>query len=118
MDNYFLYIHKNKVNGKVYVGITGKKDVSSRWRKDGSGYRGSYFYNAILKYGWDNFEHIVLYSNLTKEDAIRLEQETISKFNSNNRKYGYNLTSGGEITTYNEEARRRIREKCLGRKSI
>ena len=57
-NNYIVYIHKNKVNNKVYVGITSNPE--KRFRKDGSGYRSQpIFWNAIKKYGWDNFDHIV-----------------------------------------------------------
>ena len=65
--NYIIYLHRNKINGKCYVGQT-CEDPVARWRLDGSGYRNQQcFYNAIQKYGWDNFEHIVLEENLTVE---------------------------------------------------
>jgi predicted GIY-YIG superfamily endonuclease len=32
-----VYMHKNKTNGKVYIGIT-SRDVKDRWGLDGSGY--------------------------------------------------------------------------------
>ena len=43
-----IYLHKNKVNGKVYIGQT-CQDVLKRW-DNGKGYiTSSKFYNAILK---------------------------------------------------------------------
>lgn len=94
-NNYTVYMHKNKINGKVYVGITYQK-TKYRWRKNGIGYKKQKFYNAIKKYGWDNFEHIILFENLTFEEACLKEQELIKKYNSNNRNYGYNHSIGGD----------------------
>ena len=55
---YYVYIHTCKVNGKKYVGVTGR-NPESRW-KEGRGYKtNKHFYSAILKYGWTNFEHEV-----------------------------------------------------------
>ena len=36
---YYVYIHKNKINGKIYVGQTCKKEANDRWR-NGKGYSG------------------------------------------------------------------------------
>ena len=92
--NYTVYMHKNKINGKVYIGIT-KQKINSRWRK-GKGYKNCKFRNAIDKYGWDNFEHIILFEHLSKENACNKEIELIKKYNSNNRNFGYNISTGGD----------------------
>lgn len=92
---YTVYMHRNKINQKVYIGITGQKPYV-RWN-NGIGYHGSYFANAIKKYGWNNFEHIILFSNLTKEEACKKEQEFINLFNATDSNYGYNIAIGGEI---------------------
>lgn len=92
---YTVYMHKNKINGKVYIGITSQKP-EVRWN-NGIGYRKTYFHNAIKKYGWDNFEHIILFSNLTRSEAIEKEIDLIQIFNSTNQEYGYNIATGGEI---------------------
>lgn len=66
MRIYSVYVHRNKINGKQYFGLT-KQSPEMRW-KNGLGYQTQErFYRAIQKYGWDNFEHIVLYSNLISE---------------------------------------------------
>lgn len=93
---YLLYIHENKINGKVYVGITSKENPEKRWLK-GNGYKGSYFYNAIQKYGWDGFEHKVLFRNLSQQEAFNLEKRMISDLKANDRKYGYNIADGGNF---------------------
>lgn len=57
-----------------------------------------YFSNAIKKYGWDNFEHEVLFTNLTKEDAEKKEIELI-KDNNCKVPNGYNISDGGCINS-------------------
>lgn len=91
---FSVYVHKNKINNKVYVGIT-STDVEKRW-ENGNGYRKQYIYNDIKKYGWDNFTHEVLFTNLSLEQAQAKEIELIKKFNSNDERYGYNKTIGGD----------------------
>lgn len=54
MNNYVLYKHTNRHNGKVYIGIT--NNVSRRWRNNGIEYKPqkgntSRFWNAIKNMG-------------------------------------------------------------------
>lgn len=92
--NYKIYIHKNKINNKIYVGQT-KQSLNHRWN-NGNGYINCpYFYKAIQKYGWENFEHILLESYLTKDEANVKEQYYIKYYNSSNPDFGYNISAGG-----------------------
>ena len=81
-------------NNKVYVGIS--SNIEKRWAANGYYYHLSdtVFSRALKKYGWDNFEHIIIKSSLNKEDAILLEKELISYYKSINK--CYNITDGGE----------------------
>lgn len=91
---YCVYKHTSP-SGKVYIGIT-KQTASERW-KNGLGYRSSpHFWSAIQKYGWENFSHEILFSNLCEEDACLTEQRIIAECNSMNRAFGYNERSGGQ----------------------
>lgn len=91
---YTLYMHKNKINNKVYIGITSQK-IYKRWC-GGNGYRKNpYFWNAINKYGWDNFEHIILHENLNKKEAEVEEIKAIEQYDSTNPEKGYNISVGG-----------------------
>ena len=93
-----VYIHTSP-NGKKYIGITSAKP-KSRWGASGAGYKTQkLFYRAIQKYGWDNFLHEVIKGELTEEDAKALEIELISLYESNNPKFGYNVSSGGDNST-------------------
>lgn len=112
MLDYTVYMHENIINNKKYIGITSQK-TKERWR-NGNGYKGCIsFYNAIQKYGWDNFNHIILYTNLTKKEAEDKEIELISKYKTNNKKYGYNICSGGNGTpshTVSEATKDKLRK--------
>lgn len=99
--NYCVYKHICP-NGKVYIGITSQNPLR-RWR-EGNGYiHNDYFYNAILKYGWDNIRHEILFSNLTEEEACEKELELIAEYKSNQREFGYNICDGGNINHFTDE---------------
>ena len=94
--SYLVYKHTNKINGKVYIGQT-SKTIEERSGHNGNNYtHSSLFYSAICKYGWENFFHEVLEDNLTSDEASEREKYYIKLYRSNEREYGYNLTSGGE----------------------
>lgn len=112
---YSVYCHQNKINGKKYFGITCKVP-KYRWGRDGHEYAPYYFGRAVAKYGWDNFEHIILYSGLNKETAIMFEKYLIAEFNTQNDIFGYNLTSGGDgVESPAEEVRRKLSENNKGK---
>lgn len=95
---YTIYLHKNIINNKVYIGQT-CQSPKDRW-KNGAGYAScKYFYAAIQKYGWENFEHIILeQGEFTQKAANIIEQYYIKKYDSTNPKKGYNITKGGNNT--------------------
>ena len=110
--SYWVYIHTCKANGKKYVGVTGR-NPESRW-KEGRGYKtNKHFYSAILKYGWDNFQHEVFEVD-SKEEMYRKEVELISFYHSNDPEFGYNNSSGGEYShlgcKHSEETRKKLKE--------
>lgn len=110
---YAVYLHENMVNGKKYVGIT-SLPVEKRW-KGGSHYENnSHFRSAIEKYGWDKFSHKIVFSNLTREEAINAEMSLIRDMDLMNPSKGYNKTSGGEHPRVSEETRIKLREIRLG----
>lgn len=120
MNNYTVYMHvlpKNvsgKENDLVYIGITRVKPIQ-RWA-NGNGYAPNIrFFNAIKKYGWEQFEHVILFENLSEEDAKQKEIELIAKFNSTNRKFGYNVSPGGNIVS--KETALKISQAQMGEKN-
>ena len=116
-NTYCIYIHTNKINKKVYIGQTKLKPYSKRWGKNGSYYSGcTYFYAAIQKYGWKNFEHNILEDNLTLTEANEKEKYYIQKYNSTDPNFGYNISKGGYNYIMSEDTKRKISEVCKGRK--
>lgn len=116
---YKIYAHINKISGKIYIGQTCYKNINQRWRY-GEGYKHSpHFYNAIQKYGWDNFEHIILFENICGyELADVIERELIKKYQSNNPKYGYNISDGGSYgKKLTDETKNKIRITKIGSKN-
>ena len=105
---YCVYVHTNKVNGKRYIGITSMLP-EKRWAK-GRGYRSNVlFYRAIQKYGWESFEHSVLFDGLTREEAYAKEIELISTFKASNPRFGYNIDKGGNGSNrITEETRKKL----------
>lgn len=89
---YCVYMHRFP-NGKVYIGMTSKRP-ESRWG-NGCGYRTQNVFRPILKYGWDNIEHIILFDGLSKTEAENKEIELISLYRSAEPEYGYNIDLGG-----------------------
>lgn len=109
MKEYIVYRHTSP-NGKVYIGITCQLPCR-RWAR-GKGYRNNWhFYNAIQKYGWDNFTHEVLYTGLSNEDAARIEADLIARHRSTEKQYGYNRDPGNGVRhEVSEETRRKLSE--------
>lgn len=107
-----VYMHINKVNGKKYIGQA-KGNPKNRWNK---GYKNcTVFYNAIQKYGWNNFEHIVLVNGLTIDEANLCEQIFIALYDTTNRKLGYNLQSGGKNCNQSKETKLKISNSNIGK---
>lgn len=117
MKEYSLYIHTNKVNGKRYIGIT-RQDPEQRWGSSGSNYKESPHLNsAISKYGWDNFEHRIVHSGMTKDDACLLEKHYINYYKSQDKRYGYNIYEGGTAPSLPQETREKISHRLMGNKN-
>lgn len=115
---YTVYKHTSPSN-KVYIGIT-SRDVRLRWGY-GYGYQSnSHFWKAIQKYGWNNFKHEIVATNLTKVAACELERQLIKQYSSNHPNFGYNLSSGGELSGIgvkcSDEKKQKISESRLGEK--
>ena len=74
---YTVYCHRNKTNGFEYIGMTGRS-IEVRWQNKKRAYdKCTYFRKALDEFGWDGFEHLVLFSGMTKQEATEKETELI-----------------------------------------
>lgn len=90
---FIVYEHVNLFNNKRYIGIA-SQIPEVRWQR-GSGYReNTIFFRAIKKYGWDNFEHNILYEGLSNREALEIESTLIKKYKSPG--VSYNISDGYE----------------------
>lgn len=112
---YIVYMHISPSN-KVYVGIT-SQTLLNRSHLDGSGYcANTHFWRAIQKYGWDNFEHTTLLTNVSQDWAQQIERCLIMQHNSTEPERGYNISPGGDLGCHcSEEVKQKISEKNSGK---
>lgn len=109
-----IYLLRNRVNGKRYVGKTKYSSLAIRWSNhvaDARKGKNTYIARAILKHGPENFDRLVIARFDNNEALSAAEQVFIRTFDARGH-HGYNLTDGGEGTLgryHSEETRARIR---------
>ncbi len=118
----YIYIVKNNVNSKVYIGQT-KKSIEERWKEHiySSTYRNQILYIAMRKYGVENFfieeiEHVDVNTSLDEREIFWINHYDSVAPN------GYNATNGGSRFTddnpmYHEEIRQKVSERFKGDKN-
>ena len=92
-----VYIARNKVNGKGYVGKTSRTMKYRIGVHKACAVRDShtYFHNALRKYGFDAFDWKVLFSDVDEDDLNPVEITAIRLLGTRTLN-GYNLTDGGD----------------------
>ena len=114
-------------SGKVYIGQSiNFKNRLNKYKNTTTKSIGNYLFNAIQKYGFDNFNVEILAVieldddiTVTKMELDRLEIYYIQKLDSFNN--GYNLTAGGGGSfkrIISEETRMKISTSNKGKNSI
>ena len=120
-----VYVLRNKINGKYYVGQT-RQPFYNRMR-DHCHSKKSLIGRALRKYGEQSFEQ-TLFECINNEHQNFMESDLIKRLSSKFPQ-GYNLTDGGEGTTglrghtawnkgitWSDETREKISKTLTGRK--
>ena len=118
---WLIYKHTCKINNKSYIGLTCQR-IYKRWQ-NGLGYNATdqIFGRAVKKYGWENFEHEILDSDLTFEQANEREKYWIAYYHTYINDplcNGYNMTAGGAGTAghaCSDETKQKISKAHLGK---
>lgn len=109
MREWCIYKHTLIGTDLCYIGQT--NDIKTRWKP--SAYKTcTKFYNAINKYGWNNFKHEILKDNLTIDEANEWEEYYIKAYNS--QIDGFNLDSGGLNYLHSEETKLKMSKTRKG----
>lgn len=90
-----IYCIINKITGKWYIGSS--VDIFKRWRTHKSflnknNHENEYLQYAWNKYGSEGFEFRILELVFNKNNLVNVEQLWLNWANSNNRKFGYNIS--------------------------
>ena len=117
MKIYTIYKATNIVNNKVYIGFDSnwpKRMINHKTRSKNNQAK---FYDAIRKYGWDNFVWEPIYQSLNLNHTKDfMETFFIKEYDSFNN--GYNATLGGEGSCghiKSKETQDRINNKLRGK---
>lgn len=91
--SFVVYLLKNKVNSKCYIGVTTQQlKKRLRYHRNNSA---TYIGRAIKKYGWENFKVEILEECASPDELFKREIYWIKTLNTKVPN-GYSLTDGGE----------------------
>lgn len=115
MSKYTIYLRRNTINGKVYIGQT--KDFKQRekqWKCLKAVYANQYLIADRAEFGLENWKTEILAEADNKENAWELEKRFIADFNSL-WPNGYNISTGGHGSSgvhnkHSEEVKQKISE--------
>lgn len=120
-----IYKLTNKINGMVYIGQTHniKRRIAAH-KSDAKGFilgvykRNSYIVRAIAKYGFENFSLEIIQEGFkTQEEMDNAEVYWVSKYNSTDSNFGYNIQKGGHgVGKMSENSKRLLSIAHLGKK--
>lgn len=108
-----VYLLRNTVNGKVYVGLT-RQPLRKRLNGHRTRCANRYLAAAIAKHGLPAFRVEVVASGLSRRRLSVVEKKTIRELRATEPEFGYNLTHGGEHFKPTKALRAHLSEVCRG----
>ena len=112
MSNYSVYVLVSP-EGKRYVGMTMRKP-EYRWNHGKAYDYNRPLFDDINKFGWGQFEKIIVKNNLNKEEACLLERKLIKDYKTQNPNRGYNVEMGGVPTKLAEQTKQKMSVSHIG----
>ncbi len=116
-----VYKITNLINDKCYIGVTKRNFyIRYNYRKDwwNAPSINKHLKNSVIKYGSINFKVEILEECIFEDELYFLEKYYIKRYQSNNSKYGYNFTSGGDKGYFHsKESNEKNRLAHLGKKA-
>jgi group I intron endonuclease len=112
-----IYKITNLINGKIYIGQTIRpiEERMYEYAQQSKKLKGnSAIHRSIDKYKWKNFKYEVIDIGETINELNEKEKYYIKKFESNNRKYGYNIHDGGRNCKPGPETRKKMSDAHKG----
>jgi group I intron endonuclease len=109
----WIYLIRNKVNGKCYVGQTREKNVETRWRDERRKPHGI-LKNAFKNWGIENFAFSVI-CEIQNEELNNRELDEIKSRNTI-APHGYNLKPGGDNHAVHQDTKHKISISTQGEK--
>lgn len=107
-----IYEAINLINNKRYIGQTTKTLADRQKQHIETSKRdtkvSSHFYNALIKYGEENFQWKIIDFAYTQDELNLKESFWINFFNTTNPLLGYNLKGGGYEPFLTDEIKRKI----------
>jgi group I intron endonuclease len=115
-----VYIIKNTVNGKVYIGSS--QDVERRWRRHRNDLNGLKHHSRHLQRAWtlDGADAFVFIIAVTGEESelLELEQKVLTQYQAHDPSFGYNVSAivgSRRGVKHSDEVREKMRAAAKNR---
>lgn len=114
-----IYMHVSRITGKKYIGLT-SRSWEQRWQEHIALAKtsDSHFHRAIAAYGENDWDHIILTTIETCEQALESERQFILEHRSFEPEVGYNLTMGGDGCLATLETRLKLSKSLKGNEKL
>lgn len=114
MKTYKVYYLKNKINNKVYFGVTSADNPENRW-KELYRHNNNKLHQDLLEYGLNNFDKDIIKEFNNSKEALKLESEFITKYDTTNSLKGYNIFTNKENSHHNSEYLENLSKRTSGK---